>query len=127
MGFRNLGNFTINAGESFRVDFWTWPNGEDHGAQYFSAHPLGPDAMLIISEQSKVMDANGEFFYGFRVTNAGPNDVQFTVEGGGLEDGYKVDPFDDGFWTLAPGGVMGGGTTALNTSIKKGSRFNLIS
>ena len=86
MSFNNIGFFTIAAGQSFRIDGWSWSGGNgDQGAQYFSAQPLNPDAKLVMSEQNKVFDGRtGHFFYGFRVRNEGPLATAFSVQGGGL-------------------------------------------
>lgn len=86
MAFNNVGFFTIAAGQSFRLDGWHWNDGNgDHGAQYFSAHPLNPNAKLVMSEQNKVFDGpSGKFNYGFRVTNEGPLATAFSVQGGGF-------------------------------------------
>ncbi|MDB5281871.1 MAG: hypothetical protein JWO06_946 [Bacteroidota bacterium] len=86
MSFNNLGNYTIASGASFRFDGWSWSAGNgDHGAQYFSAHPIDPsrDAQLIISDQSKTLGTDGHYSYGFRITNHGPLDAHFSVQGGG--------------------------------------------
>ena len=83
MAFRVQGG-TINAGTSFRWDGWYWPGGPDMRAQYFSAHPPNPwhDGKLVISEQNKVLGGNEFYYYGFRITNEGPQSVYFDVEGG---------------------------------------------
>ena len=85
MSFRVTGG-SISAGTSFRWDGWYWSGGNgDHGAQYFSAHPIDPwrDAKLVITQQNKVLGGDGHYYYGFRITNEGPLDANFQVEGGG--------------------------------------------
>ncbi len=89
MAFNGIGYYSIAAGQSYRFDGWSWPDGADHGAQYFSAHPLEPNGKLVITEQNKMRGSDGRTYYGFRVTNEGPNDVHFSVQGGGF-----VNPFD---------------------------------
>jgi len=90
MAFNGIGNFSIKAGDSFRLDGWSWPDGSDHGAQYFSAHPLEADGKLVITEQNKTQGSDGRTYYGFRVKNEGPNDVHFSVQGGGFIKGFDV-------------------------------------
>jgi uncharacterized protein YchJ len=90
MGFNNVGLFTINAGDSYRLDGWSWSDGSDHGAQYFSAHPLSANARLVMSEQNMLFGADRRWYYGFRVTNEGPNPTGFTVQGGGLSNRWKA-------------------------------------
>lgn len=87
MSFNNIGNFTIAAGQSFRLDGWNWSDGNgDHGPQYFSAHPKEPfrDAQLLMTDQSKRLGDDDRYSYGFRVTNVGPLDAHFSVQGGGF-------------------------------------------
>jgi hypothetical protein len=84
LSFNGIGYYSIAAGQSFRFDGWSWPDGSDHGAQYFSAHPLEPDGKLVMTEQSKMRGSDGRIYYGFRVTNEGPRDVHFSVQGGGF-------------------------------------------
>jgi hypothetical protein len=90
MAFNGIGYFSIAAGQSYRLDGWSWPDGSDRGAQYFSAHPLEPNGKLVITEQNKTLGSDGRTYYGFRVTNEGPNDVHFSVQGGGLVNGWDV-------------------------------------
>jgi hypothetical protein len=89
MAFNGIGYFSIKAHESYRLD-GSWPDGSDHGAQYFSAHPLEPDGKLVITEQSKIRGSDGRTHYGFRVTNEGPKDVHYNVQGGGFVNGFDV-------------------------------------
>jgi hypothetical protein len=87
MAFNNIGNFTISPGQSYRLDWWSWSGGNgDQGAQYFSAHPFDPwhDGKLVMSEQNKVLGGDGHYYYGFRVTNEGPQFIHFSVQGGGF-------------------------------------------
>lgn len=84
MAFNNVGLFSLAANASMRLDGWQWPDGGDRGAQYFSAHPLGPDAKLVMTEQNKTLGRDGRTSYGFRVTNEGPREVRFSVQGGGF-------------------------------------------
>ena len=85
MAFNGVGFFTIAPGQSFRLDGWVFPGGNgDHGAQYFSAHPLNPSGKLVMDDQNKLLGGNGIFSYGFRVTNEGPFAVNFNVQGGGF-------------------------------------------
>jgi hypothetical protein len=87
MAFNNVGNFTIAANTSFRSDGWNFSDGNgDHGAQYFAAHPIDPsrDAQLVISDESKTLGIDDRYSYGFRITNFGPLDAQFSIQGGGF-------------------------------------------
>lgn len=84
MSFNNIGDLTIAAHQSFRSDGWSWPDGGDRGAQYFSAHPTRTNGKLVMSEQNKLWGSDTRFYYGFRVTNEGPDEVHFSVQGGGL-------------------------------------------
>lgn len=90
MAFNGIGNFSIAAGQSYRLDGWSWPDGSDHGAQYFSAHPLEANGKLVMTEQNKTQGSDGRTYYGFRVTNEGPNDVHFSVQGGGFVNGFDI-------------------------------------
>ena len=85
MSFRVAGG-SIGSGVSFRWDGWSWPGGPDMGAQYFSAHPFSPwhDGKLVITEQNKMLGGDNHYYYGFRITNEGPQSIQFQVEGGGF-------------------------------------------
>jgi hypothetical protein len=91
MAFNGIGFYSISAGQSFRFDGWSWPDGGDRGAQYFSAHPLDPNGKLVMSEQNKVQGSDGRTYYGFRVTNEGPNDVHFSVQGGGFVNAWQME------------------------------------
>ncbi len=82
MSFRVSGG-SINPGVTFRWDGWSWPDGSDRGAQYFSGHPLNPNGKLVITDENKILGTDRRFSYGFRITNEGPNAVNFDVEGGG--------------------------------------------
>jgi len=93
MAFNGVGFFSIKSGESFRLDGWSWPDGGDRGAQYFSAHPLEANGKLVITEQNKTKGSDGRTYYGFRVTNEGPNDVHFNVQGGGFINGFEIETF----------------------------------
>ena len=90
MAFNGIGFFTIASGQSFRLDGWSWPDGGDRGAQYFSAHPLTPNANLVMSEQNKTQGSDGRTYYGFRVTNEGPMDAFFSVQGGGFINPFQM-------------------------------------
>ncbi len=85
MAFRVDGG-SIASGASFRSDWWSWPDGGDKGVQFFLATPFSPwhDGKLVSSEFNKVMGGDGRFYYGFRITNEGPQDIMFKVEGGGV-------------------------------------------
>jgi hypothetical protein len=80
----NVPGGTIEPGASFRMDGWQWPNGADHGAEYFAAHPSNANARLVTSEQNKQLGADGHWYYGFRITNVGTEATVFTVQGGGF-------------------------------------------
>jgi hypothetical protein len=91
MAFNNVGAFTIEPNQSYRLDWWYFEGGDgDHGAQYFSAHPLKPPgndvyfASLLISDQTKTLWTDGIYYYGFRVTNLCPGHAVFSVQGGGF-------------------------------------------
>jgi hypothetical protein len=83
-GFNGVGHYTIGAVESFRIDGWSWPDGSDQGAIYLSANPLDQNSPLIMSEQNKMLGIDNRWYYGFRVTNPGPNPTSFDVQGGGF-------------------------------------------
>jgi hypothetical protein len=91
MAFNGIGYFSIAAGQSFRLDGWSWPDGGDRGAQYFSAHPLEPNGKLVMTEQNKTQGSDGRTYYGFRVKNEGPNDVHFSVQGGGFINPFEIE------------------------------------
>lgn len=84
MAFFVQGPWLIVAGDSYRMDWWSWPDGGNKGTQLFFATPRTPDAKLVISEFNKVIGTDGRYNYGFRVTNEGPQDVWYDVEGGGV-------------------------------------------
>jgi hypothetical protein len=90
MAFNNIGYYSIASGQSYRLDGWSWPDGSDHGAQYFSAHPLEANGKLVMTEQNKMQGSDGRTYYGFRVTNEGPNSIHFSVQGGGFINGFDV-------------------------------------
>jgi hypothetical protein len=77
---------SIAAGQSFRSDGWSWPDTKDRGVMFFRATPHSPfhDGTLVSTEYNKTFGGDGKFYYGFRITNEGPQDVQYDVEGGGL-------------------------------------------
>jgi len=81
-----VGGTSIAANTSFRWDGWSWPDGADHGVQILTASPFSPwhDGKLVSSEFNKVFGGDGRFYYGFRVTNEGPQSVSFNVQGGGV-------------------------------------------
>ena len=87
MAFGPIGDYTINPGQSYRFDGWSFPDGNgDRGGQYFGAHPYSPwhDGKLVTSEQNKMLGGNGHYYYCFRVTNEGPEFVHYGVQGGGF-------------------------------------------
>jgi hypothetical protein len=89
-GFNGAGRFTIAAGESFAVD-GRYGDGEDRGAQYWSANPIGTTgSMLVMSDQRKKRSPGGGVTYGFTVRNADPShEVEFDVQGGGFSEGFN--------------------------------------
>lgn len=85
MAFNDVGVFSISPGQT--IDWtcaWGWGAGDDHGAQYFSAHPIDREAVLVMSDQSKCRDANNNIHYGFKVTSQSARVVFFSVQGGGF-------------------------------------------
>jgi hypothetical protein len=86
MAFNNVGVFSIAPGQT--IDWtcaWSWSGGDgDHGAQYFSAHPIDRQAVLIMSDQSKCRGDDNHISYGFKVTSHSPRTVFFSVQGGGF-------------------------------------------
>jgi hypothetical protein len=94
MSFNGIGNFSIEAGETLPLDGWSFPNGEDMGAQYFSANPTFDTAgfELVISGQNKTRHPDGTVSYGFNVTNTDPGStfpIFFNVQGGGFQNGFN--------------------------------------
>ena len=84
MAFNNVGVFSISPGATIN---WTcaWSfNGADQGAQYFSAHPIDRQAVLVMFDQSKCRDANDKINYGFKVRSESARVVFFSVQGGGF-------------------------------------------
>jgi len=100
-GFNGVGRFTIEPGEKLPLNGWVFGNGEDQGAQYFSANPISPiGSMLVMSEQNKTRSPNGAVFYGFTVENKDTkNSVSFDVQGGGFNGGFN----GVGRYTVGPG------------------------
>jgi hypothetical protein len=96
----NVGSFTIAAGETLSSDGWRFGNGEDHGAQYFSANPTSTTgSMLVVSNQRKTRSPGGSVTYGFTIHNTDTsNDVAFDAQGGGFIQGFNV-----GSFTIGPG------------------------
>jgi hypothetical protein len=108
MAFNDLqpaaGPFSLAAGQAMRVNVWFGDPGDDHGAQWIMAHPLGngqPPAELALSDFSKILDyeigtvtengppvygydADSRYYrYGVTVTNWGSSACSFSVQGGG--------------------------------------------
>ncbi|TFW20390.1 hypothetical protein E4L96_10490 [Massilia arenosa] len=87
MSFNNIqpaeGPFIIGAGP-VRLAMW-YPNGEDHGAQWIMANPIGPGALEVshFTKERRVRPQNGvEIVYSVTVTNVG-EDTLFNIQGGG--------------------------------------------
>lgn len=62
-----------------------YPNGEDHGAQWIMANPIGPGALEVsnFAKERRVGGRNSfEVVYWVTVTNIG-EDTLFNVQGGG--------------------------------------------
>jgi hypothetical protein len=108
MAFNDLipasGPFTLGPGQSMRLVVWFGNPGDDHGAQWIMAHPIGngqPPAELVVSDASKILDyeigqmtengapvysyvADSRYYkYGVTVTNWGASACAFSVQGGG--------------------------------------------
>jgi hypothetical protein len=77
------GPFIIGAGP-VRLSI-RYPNGDDHGAQWIMANPIGPGALEVsnFAKERRVRVPNGiEVFYWVTVTNIG-EDTLFNIQGGG--------------------------------------------
>jgi hypothetical protein len=70
MSFNGVGRFSLAPQESIEI-FGRFPNGEDLGAQYFSANPTFDTAgfFLVMSQQSKIRNADGTVSYAVTVFN----------------------------------------------------------
>lgn len=101
MAFNGIGRFTISPGETLPLNGWAFPNGEDHGAQYFSANPTSTlGSMLVMSDQNKTRHPDGSVSYGVTVENRDTaNAVNFDVQGGGFQFGFN----GVGRFTVGPG------------------------
>ena len=85
MSFNNVGVFSISPGASINwTCAWTFGAGDDHGAQYFSAHPIDRGAVLIMFDQSKCRDDQNNIHYGFKVRSESSRVIFFSVQGGGF-------------------------------------------
>lgn len=74
---------TIARGQTLWPE-WGWTSGNgDRGAIFQMASPLGT-ATLLSGPEIKYLDQNGHYWYGVVVTNEGPADVGFNLQGGGL-------------------------------------------
>ncbi|MBC7705494.1 MAG: hypothetical protein H7274_16305 [Rhodoferax sp.] len=87
MAFNNIqpaeGPFIIGKGP-VRL-FIQYPNGDDYGAQWIMANPIGPGALEVsnFAKERRVRVQNGiEVFYWVTVTNIG-EDTLFNIQGGG--------------------------------------------
>jgi hypothetical protein len=92
-GFNGIGSFTVSPGEPqpVELDGWSFPSGEDHGAQYFSANPTSRNGVaLVMSRQSKTRHPDGTVNYGFAVESTDVHqEVTFDVQGGGFVNGFN--------------------------------------
>ena len=126
-GFNGAGRFTIARADGdtptvMPINGWFFGNGEDHGAQYFSANPLDQnDVQLFMSQQNKSRNPIGPgVTYGFTVTNRDPNaDVSFDVQGGGFSGGFN----GVGRATLGPGAPPQGFTATFGNGDDHGAQF----
>lgn len=62
-----------------------YPNGEDLGAQWIMANPIGPGFLEVsnFAKEKRIRPRNGvDVFYWVTVTNVG-EDTLFNVQGGG--------------------------------------------
>ena len=85
MAFNDVGVFSISPGST--IDWtcsWAFGSGDDHGAQYFSAHPIDRQAVLIMFDQSTCRDDQSHIQYGFKVRSESARVVFFSVQGGGF-------------------------------------------
>jgi hypothetical protein len=81
MVFIKIGLMTLAPGASVR---WGVTGDGDFGAQYVGAHPETPGE-LVWTDESKVLDDNGKFYYMFTVRNPDPDcAVVFSMQGGGF-------------------------------------------
>ena len=89
MGFNGVGNAKLFPSQTFTFDGFHWGDGEDRGAQYFSANPKTRHGhSLIMVDQRKTRDNLGRVTYGVTVKNNDPNFVvEFDFQGGGLGGG----------------------------------------
>jgi hypothetical protein len=85
MAFNNVGVFSIAPGATLNFTCAaTFGSGSDLGAQYFSAHPIDRQAVLIMFDQSKCRDAQNNIHYGFKVRSESARVIFFSVQGGGF-------------------------------------------
>jgi len=92
MAFNGVGLFSLGPQEALDISAWFGADARDVGPQYFAAHPLEPGGPLVSARQRKWRDPDGRTFYGFQVTNRGPNAISFNIQGGGFINGFERDP-----------------------------------
>ena len=96
-----LGWYYIYPGQSMGIELWFGEQGDDRGAQWIMAHPVGagegPTGALEVSGLTKYLYFTEEEFgpgslvtylgpyyrYGVTVTNTGNYAVYFLLQGGG--------------------------------------------
>lgn len=83
MAFSGIGDFWIAPNAVQVQDGWGW-NGQDLGAQYFSANPKSSRDELRMSDETKGRDQFGGVFYGVTVTNISSVWVNYDLQGGGF-------------------------------------------
>jgi hypothetical protein len=97
MSFNGVGSFTVAPLKSIDLA-GRFPNGEDRGAQYFSANPTFDTAgfFLVMSRQRKTREADGSITYGVtvfnndnsQINNPNPIPIFFDVQGGKARQNY---------------------------------------
>jgi hypothetical protein len=84
MSLNNYGSFYLGAGQS-RRHYWWWGDGNgNHGAQYFSAGPLTPNACFCTTEEAEWLGSDGHYGYVVTIKNEGPLAGLYCLQGGGF-------------------------------------------
>jgi hypothetical protein len=85
MAFNNVGFFSLDSGSSGR--YWLTRNdGEDFGAQWIMAHPIGPGTLEVsaFAKEHRIAIPNRLVtLYWVTVTNIGGDIALFSLSGGG--------------------------------------------
>lgn len=73
---------TINNGQSFPVGYTF--GGQNKGALVAEGNPEDPSATLISDQEAITMTSSGTTNYQFQLTNIGPSNTTYGLDGGGL-------------------------------------------